>query len=174
MRQAALPGGVSVGTPINSTIPAVFDAYATIVLPEESTDQARHDAALMSVLGAHATDSGWWLGYLDTGADDVVFPAAPRVRLYWDWPYVLILAGSEQAEGWRRWDFGSFWSGRLPNLMFPVDRCWLVSTLWDDDWTCVGGTAALIDALLGNPELSTRVRRVFPDQDATPPGHTSI
>ena len=166
--------GTAVGTTITSAIPAVFDGYATIVLPEDPTCQARHDAALMSVLLAHATDQYWWLGYLDTGADDVVFPAAPRVSLYSNWPFVLVRAGPQQAASWRRWDFGSFWSGHLPNLMFPVNRCWLVSTLWDDDWTCIGGSIALMDELLGNPELGTRVRQVEPDQDATPPGHKAM
>lgn len=161
------------GTTINTAIPDVFDAYATIVLPEDPIDQPPHDAALLSVLRAHANDERWWLGYLDTGADDVVFPNAPRVNLYSSWSYVLVLAGSAQAATWRRWDSRSYWSGQLPNLMFPVNRCWLVSTLWDDDWTCVGGTTALMDDLLRHPQLSPLVRRVEPGQDATPPGHTA-
>ena len=144
------------------------------MLPEDPTDQPRHDAALLSVVRAHATDQRWWLGYLDTGADDVVFSASPRVSLYSNWPYVLVRAGPDQAASWRRRAFGSFWSGHLPNLMFPVSRCWLVSTLWDDDWTCIGGTAALMRGLLGHPELGPRVRQVEPDQDATPPGHTAM
>lgn len=165
--------GTNIGTAITSAIPAVFDGYATILLPEDPADQTRHDVALMSVLRAHATDQRWWLGYLDTGADDVVFSAAPRVSLYSDWPYVFVCAGPEQAASWRRLASGSFWKGHLPNLMFPVNRCWLVSTLWDDDWTCVGGTVALIDDLQGNAELGPRVRQVGPDQDATPPGSTA-
>jgi len=171
---AWIAGDTPVGTAISAAIPAVFDAYVTIVLPEDHTDQPPHDAALLSVLRAHAIDQHWWLGYLDTGADDVVFPAAPRVRLYSDWPYVLVLAGSEQAAAWRRWDSSSYWSGHLPNLVFPVSRCWLVSTLWDDDWTCVGGTTALIDDLVRHPQLSPLVRRIKPGQDATPPGHTAM
>lgn len=163
-----------VGTEISSAVPAVFDAYATIVIPQDPMNQPPHDAALLSVLRAHAGDQRWWLGYLDTGSDDVVFPNAPRVSLYSSWPYVLVLAGSEQAASWRRWDSSSYWSGHLPNLLFPVNRCWLVSTLWDDDWTCVGGTAALMDDLLRHPQLSPLVRRVEPGQDATPPGHTAM
>lgn len=165
--------GTSGGTGIDAAVPAVFDAFATIALPADRTDQPPHDAALLSVLSAHAADPQWWLGYLDTGADDVVFPDAPRVSLYAGWPYVLALAGPEQASTWRRWDVGSFWSGHLPNLMFPLGRSWLVSTLWDDDWTCVGGTVALVDDLLRHPELGARVRRVEPGQDPTPPGHAA-
>lgn len=171
---AWITAGTTVGTTITSAIPAVFGGYATIVLPEDPADQARHDTALMSVLLAHATDQPWWLGYLDTGADDVVFPAAPRVSIYSNWPFVLVGAGPEQARSWRRQDVGSFWAGHLPNLMFPVDRCWLVSTLWDDDWTCIGGAVGLIDDLVDHPVLGPRVRRVEPGQDATPPGHTAI
>jgi hypothetical protein len=39
----------------------------------------------------------------------------------------------------------------LPNLMFPADRSWLVSTLWDDDWTCVGGPAELVGGVPASP-----------------------
>ena len=53
--------------------------------------------------------------------------------------------------------------------MFPADRSWLVSTMWDDDWTCVGGPVGLVGRLvLGHPVL--RGRQVTLDQDATPPG----
>jgi hypothetical protein len=126
------------------------------------------------VLRAHSTTRRWWLGYLDTGADDVVFPNAPRVELYSGWPYVLVQAGPEQASTWRQWEPGSFWSGHLPNLVFPADHRWLVSTLWDDDWTCVGGPAALVDDLLDDPVLGPRTRLTEPGQDATPPGHRAI
>lgn len=61
------------------------------------------------------------------------------------------------------------WHSALPELMFPSDRSWLVSTMWDDDWRCVGGPAALVDALLKRHELEAR--SVMPDDDATPPGH---
>jgi hypothetical protein len=23
------------------------------------------------------------------------------------------------------------------HLIFPVDRSWLLTTLWDDDWSCI-------------------------------------
>lgn len=170
---AWINAGTEAGTAITAAIPAVFDAYATIELPQDRTDQRAYDAALLSVLRAHVIDQQWWLGYLDTGADDVVFPSAPRVTLYYGWSYVLVLAGSEQASVWRGWDLGSFWAGHLPNLIFPLSRNWLLSTLWDDDWTCVGGTDALIDDLLRHPELSPHVRRVETGHNATPPGHSA-
>jgi hypothetical protein len=91
--------------------------------------------------------------------------------LYWGWHYVLVEAGAEQAATWRRSGDWSFWKGALPNLMFPADRSWLVSTLWDDDWTCIGGPTALVDRYLHAPGLEAYP--VAPGQDRTPPGHQS-
>jgi len=45
----------------------------------------------------------------------------------------------------------------------------LVSTLCNDDWTCVGGPASLVDRFLIRPDL--RARPVQLGEDATPPGH---
>jgi hypothetical protein len=171
--------GTSITTAITAAIPPVFDAYATVELPYPQSDthgmwsdeQRRHDGALLAVLSRHAPPGQWWLGYLDTGADDLVFPDAPPVTLYAHWPYVLVEAGPQQAAAWRREDPLSFWMGALPNLMFPADRSWLVSTLWDDDWTCVGGPATLVDDLSADSELGPRTRRVGLAEDAAPPGH---
>lgn len=58
--------------------------------------------------------------------------------------------------------------GVLPDLFFPEDRSWLVSALWDDTWTCVGGSNTLIEALEHDPLV--RTYRVTPDVDAMPPG----
>jgi hypothetical protein len=92
------------------------------------------------------------------------------VTLYAGWHYLLVEAGPEQAASWRGSGVRSFWKGVLPNLMFPADRSWLVSTLWDDDWTCIGGPAELIDSFLRHPGLQARPVTLG-DQDVTPPGH---
>ncbi len=110
----------------------------------------------------------WWLGYLDTGVADVVQPEAPRTSIYVGWPYVLLQGGPQQALGWRANSAGTPWHSALPELLLPADRSWLVSTLWDDSWRCVGGSSALVEALLARPELEARP--VLPDEDATPPG----
>lgn len=108
-----------------------------------------------------------WLGYLDTGASDVVFPYAPRTAVYYGYGYVLVEAGRQQAARWREKGFN--WT--LPGLMFPADRSWLVSTMWDDGWTSIGGLQQLVDGFLSDTTLGPRARRVALGQDSTPPGH---
>jgi hypothetical protein len=165
-------GGTSRGRTITAAIPPVFEAYATVVLPDSDEGQERHDRAVSALLAEQSAGQRWWLWYLDTGADDIVFPRPPKVTLYAGWRYVLVEAGPEQAATWRQNDPGSFWKGVLPNLMFPADRSWLVSTLWDDDWTCIGGSAALVGRFLRHPDLQARL--VALRQDATPPGHQAL
>jgi hypothetical protein len=82
---------------------------------------------------------------------------------------VLVEAGPEQALAWRTGHMRSA-AGSLPDLFFPADRSWLVSALWDDSWTCIGGPADLIDTLRQNPLVNAR--RVQPHEDALPPGLT--
>jgi hypothetical protein len=161
-----------IGMTITSAIPPVFDDYATIVLPHNvEQGQPQHDEAVIGVLAEYSREQPWWLGYLDRGSSDIVFPEAPKVRLYAEWPYVLVQAGPEQALRWRPCGVASSYSSGLQELMFPADRSWLVSTLWDDDWTCLGGSASLVERFLNHPDLRPRTRRVGLDQDATPPGH---
>jgi hypothetical protein len=168
--------GTSPNQTITSAIPPVFDAYATIVLPDNGEDHERHNRAMLATLGGQSPGAGprWWLGYLNTSDYDLVCPRVamaqlPKVSLYSHWDYVLVEAGPRQAATWRRTETrGFWWDDALPELMFPADRSWLVSTLTDDDWTCVGGSATLVDQLLAHPDL--RARRVRLGEEATPPG----
>jgi hypothetical protein len=160
--------GISPVRSIAYAIPPVFDCYCTVELPR-SRDPAeldQHEQAMIALLSEHAPEQSWWLGYLDTGASDVVFPYAPRTTIYSGYPYVLIQAGPRQAAGWR--DRGFSW--RLPELIFPADRSWLLSTMWDDDWTCVGGPKQLVEDFLHHTTLGPRARRVTLGEDPTPPG----
>ncbi len=109
------------------------------------------------------------LGYLDTGVADVVAADATRVAVYAGWPYVLLEGSPEQALSLRRDSEVTPWHSALPELMFPRDRSWLVSTMWDDAWRCIGGSAALVDALLQHPDLEARAMTL--EEDVTPPGH---
>jgi hypothetical protein len=132
-------------------------------------ERLKHDQAVLALLAEQSPDQRWWLGYLDTGVDDIVFADAPKVTLYAGWHYVLVEAGPEQAAAWRPSDGRAYGTGDLPNLIFPADHSWLVSTLWDDDWSCVGGPAQLVNRFLRHPDL--RARQVALGQDATPPGY---
>ncbi len=132
--------GTSPNLTITAAIPPVFDAYATIVLPDGGEDQERHNRAMLTMLAGQSPGP----------------PARPR-----------------QAATWRRNEAGSsWWRDVLPDLMFPADRSWLVSTLCDDDWTCVGGPASLVDMFLAHPDL--QAQPVLLGEEATPPGHQAF
>ena len=164
-----ITANTSFGLTIASAIPPVFEAYATVVVPDVD-DQVAADDALLALLRAQSAAQPWWLGYLETGGSDVVFPDAPRVWLYAEWDFVMVEAGPDEAATWRTYQDSLPWHGALPELMFPLDRSWLVSTLWDDDWRCVGGPTSLVEGLLAHPLIDSRL--VSPsDDDATPPGH---
>ena len=159
--------GVTRGLSITAAIPSVFAAYATLTFPldlELDRDghrpaEDRFDDALLRVLSATMKPQPWWLGLLETGASDVVLDDAPRVRVY-GWNYVLVQAGPHEARTWRS-DEGR-WFTALPELMFPADHSWLVSSLWDDARACVGGSVDLISALLIEPELRAGAERTDP------------
>jgi hypothetical protein len=176
------------GKSVADAIPPVFEAYATVEQPltgdrltewEAAHDRQtvvvdaweRHEAALLGILVQRTEPQPWWLGYLETGSSDVDFPDAPRVEMYAHWSYVLVEAGPAQAAEWRSDDF---WGESLPDVMFPADRSWLVTTLWDDDWTCIGGPRTLIDGVLAHPALADRAREIDASMsmdEACPPGH---
>jgi hypothetical protein len=168
------------GLTIAAAIPPVFDEYATLTLPEalgvsrDHADEGAQDNALMTLLTAHTRPQPWWLGYLETGASDIVFWDAPQVTLYSGWNYVFVLAGPDQAGSWRPAAESNWKSSELPDIMFPEDRSWLVSMLWDDDWYCLGGPRSLIDAVVTDPLLGARASRVAVAEDATPAGFTAL
>jgi hypothetical protein len=157
-----------VGLTIGAAIPPSFAAFATLVVQDQDKGRPAQVALLQSLLRDHSPDQPWWLGYLDTGTDDVVFADAPRVTLYQGWQYVLVRAGPLEAGAWRQ-DPRRSWRAPGPDLIFPADHSWVLSRLWDDDWRCLGGPIVLVETILKVPLLEAR--RVRPDEDATPPGH---
>jgi hypothetical protein len=160
--------GTSAGLTIAYAIPPIFDSYCTVELPQshDPTELDRHEEAVIELLTEQTPEQSWWLGYLDTGPSDVVFPYALRITIYYGYGYVLVEAGPRQAAEWREKGF----SWTLPELLFPADRSWLLSTMWDDGWTCVGGSRQLVDGFLRETTLGPRARRVALGQDPTPPG----
>jgi hypothetical protein len=160
--------GRPAGTSIRTAMPHVFSAYGTLYLPAGTAPEQDHERAIVETLAALTAPQPWWLGYLRTGAHDVVFPEAPVVSLYFDWRYVLVEGGPSQALRWRVGHMRSG-EGQLPDLFFPFDRSWLVTALWDDAFACIGGSTDLVEALAHQPLAG--LRRVRPDQeDITPPG----
>lgn len=163
--------GVEVDGTVAVAVPPRFEAYAAFEEPDCSPDQPQpdpdqfeqlvvaHEHAVVSHLRRHGT-TRWWLGYLDTGAHDVVFPDVERVSMYFQWNYVLALADPDAALTWRP---------SLPDLIFPLDRSWLLSMMWDDAETCIGGPTTLIDALVDDPKIGAR--RLRRDEPLHPPGY---
>ena len=160
-----------VGLTIAAAVPPVFAAYATVAAQDQGKDRPDQVALVLTLLRDQSPDQPWWLGYLDTGSDDVVFPDAARVTLYQGWQYVLVQAGAHEASTWRQ-DPRRSWRAPGPDLVFPSDHSWVLSRLWDDDWACLAGPVALIEKILTVPLLEGR--RVRPDEDSTPPGHHAI
>ena len=84
---AWIANSTSTSLTITAAIPPVFEVYARVVLPYGGHGQDTHDRAVLELLSEQSPEQRWWLGYLDTGADDIVFPGAPMVNLYagWHW-----------------------------------------------------------------------------------------
>ena len=54
--------------------PAGLRRYATVVLPDSEDERKQRDLAVSALLSEHSAGQPWWLGYLGTGVDDIVFP----------------------------------------------------------------------------------------------------
>ena len=158
---------VTGGLSITGEHPADRRGVRTLAFPLElgsSRDRVRlaedrFDDAMLRALCAHTEPQPWWLGFLDTGASDVVLDDAPRVRMYSGWNYVLVQAGPHEARTWRS-DEGR-WFTALPELMFPADRSWLVSSSGMTS-SGDGGSAELISALLNEPECRPGAEKTDP------------
>jgi hypothetical protein len=109
------------GRRVTAAIPPRYEAYATLTdhddpdLPRDLILERRQDLGFVDVLRRHADHSThWWLGYLDTGASDIVFWQVPKVTIYTGWHYALVLAGPTwQRHGDRRSTESP--TGRAPN-----------------------------------------------------------
>lgn len=151
----------SAGTPVGDMIRAIYPSHCTLELPQSIDDAelVAHEQTVIELLIKQTDQQPWWLGYLDTGASDVVFPFAPRTTPFYGHQYVLVEAGPRQAATWRE----TGWSWALPELMFPADRSWLASTGWDDSWTSIGGSDQLVNSFLTHPILGPRAKRATPN-----------
>lgn len=152
--------GHCVGDP--GVLRAVRHYHRACETATSTRNQPSRSSPLVEVL-RHFGESSWWLGYLDTGGSDVVFPGARSLKLYASRRYIVVQAGPDQAIRWRN---------SIPDLIFPTDRASCLSTLWDDTWTCLGGSAQLIRRLEADQLI--HLRRVGLQDDATPAGHVAI
>src|ERR1035441_119047 len=89
--------GVDSGRGITAALPPLYAAYGTLTnhpgaprLPRDVGLERRQDLAFVDVLRRHSGNIAWWIGYLDTGASDIVFWGAPKVTLYYGWRYVIV------------------------------------------------------------------------------------
>ena len=85
--------GRPAGTSVLTAVPPCSRRTPRLYVPDEDVPTELHERAVVDTLAAHTEPQPWWLGYLETGAHDVVFPDAPRVSLYFDWRYVLVEGG---------------------------------------------------------------------------------
>jgi hypothetical protein len=77
----------------------------------------------------------------------------PKVSYFHDY---LLFGGPVSSAG--EWGATSYGHGvprdiNSPNLMWPADRAWFVTTNIENTWTAVGGTKELTDALLRDDRL---------------------
>ena len=120
-----------VGDTIRSAVPSGFDVYGLLDLDE---DRATEDVLLQAV--APEDDAELIAGWLARGrckprpGDDHV--------LYSGWRYRLRAVDAAALRGLPAQGEGGF-----PDLLFPLDRSWVVSLLWDDSWRSIGCTDAL-------------------------------
>lgn len=159
--------------------PPIFAAYCTLSMPLRNgkAELTQHERAVIELLIEQTEDQPWWLGYVDTTGDiDVVFPYAPRVSatayvgrandvglpesspespVYTEHQYVLVEAGPQQAASWRDAS-GLNWA--LPDLVFPADRSWLLSTMTDYErpGISIGGSEQLVNSFLRHSLLGPR------------------
>ncbi|MET0446952.1 MAG: hypothetical protein ABW004_01045 [Aeromicrobium sp.] len=79
--------------------------------------------------------------------------------------YFLFAGPVAEAGQWgaARWAGGAPRDINSPNLMWPADHAWFVTTSVEGTWTGVGGSQALIDALLRDPRLEV-VRQQYDER----------
>ena len=117
-------------------IPDRYEAYGVLDLPREIGPV---EDGLLDALTARPTGlliAGW----IDRG------PWPPSTGdehvLYTGWRYRLRRVAESELRGLPTEGEGSF-----PDLLFPQDRSWLVSLLWDDSWRSIGASQAIATRL---------------------------
>ncbi len=123
--------------------------------PDTNGLPPRQLAVLCDLLAAHTSSRdrcfvGVWKG--DGWLADSEWSAAPTLKL--DERTFLVRQGAlglALEVGWRDWN--GLFVAEPPTVLWPDDRAWFVASDPDLDSTYVGGSNALIEALLGHPDL---------------------
>lgn len=85
--------------------------------------------------------------------DDVA--AGPRVDLHDDRAYLLFRGPAASVGQWGARPFAPDLDRTLPpaSITWPADRAWFIASDVDPEWLCVGGSHAMIAAVLAHPDL---------------------
>jgi hypothetical protein len=117
------------GGTLRYALPADFEVYGVLDLTGE--DDATEDMLLNALVTdlSHTLIAGW----IDRGP----WPPPPgdEHHLYYNWSYRFRRVAASDLQGLPPEGEGSF-----PDLLFPQDRSWLVSLLWDDSWRSIGAS----------------------------------
>jgi hypothetical protein len=124
--------GTSVSRTIRSAIPDGYDVDGLVDLVE---DGGRTESRLLTALGI-AADEELVAGWIDR--DGLMTEAGDEHLLYATWRYRIRIVRTAELEGRLHPDVHD----DFPDLLFPRDRAWLVSTLWDDTWRSIGASEA--------------------------------
>ena len=84
---------------------------------------------------------------------------APRVAIG-ERQYLLFTGPIDQAGDWGARPIAADWPPRqisIPNLTWPADRSWAVAADVDPNTMGIGGSRALVDAVVRHPRLDARV-----------------
>jgi hypothetical protein len=125
-------------------------------------------AVLAAVLVQHTTTPengylGFWAGWAEmhTGSLSPVAAANGHLLSLPGREYVLLAGDLRELEtsGWTAIEgveWRSRFDGPTPNLVWPGDLAWALATEIDFDSTLIGGSPALVDAILSSEELESR------------------
>ena len=109
-----------------STPVRVFEVYGVLDLPHEIRPV---EEALLGTWAPNAAES-LVAGWIDRGPWPA--PAGTEHVFYSGWKYRLRRLKTRELTGLPTEGEGSF-----PDLLFPPNRAWLVSLLWDDSWRSI-------------------------------------
>jgi hypothetical protein len=141
------------GGRITAAIPPIYPRYATL-MPSAGTAPEVFERECVEALEGCTPSQPWWLGFLHTGAFPSPFPDAQEVELNYNWEYLFVRARPPQALNWRRGNIRSGLDGLIPEIIYPEDRSWLLSGMWDDAFICLGCDESVLNTLRNHEEIS--------------------